>query len=137
MLNFPHPTGASSSVEHGVPLIASTWSRRRSVLFLQYVGPRRIADRRMGSATGWGWFNHAAGPLVEPGSPVGPPASVVAGCGFQPVLRVGRLRAGPRDPVGPLAAGRVDDSRDVTAGSLHETHVAAEELGDAPGGVPR
>src|SRR5208337_3951969 len=73
-------------------------------------------------------LDHAAGPLGQPSRPVRPPASVVAGRRLEPLARAGGLRAGPRDPVGPLAARRVDDPRDMTAGGQHETHGAAEEL---------
>src|SRR5208283_1102436 len=128
----------------------ATWQRtsRRSIntssgrptttlLFLQHKAAGRIPQRRMGVAAERRRIDHAAGPLGQPSRPVRPPASVVAGRRLVPLARAGGLRAGPRDPVGPLAARRVDDPRDMTAGGQRETHGAAEELGDAPGGVPR
>ena len=41
-----------------------------------------------------------------------------------------------RVPIIALAASRVDNARDMAAGSEHEPHVAAEQLRNAPAGVP-
>src|SRR5215210_2608907 len=78
-----------------------------------------------------------AGAGGKPGRPVGPPAALVLRGALQPLLRAVRIRVfALPSPVSALAARRVDDAGDVAAGGEHEPHVAAEQLGDTPGGVP-
>src|SRR6476469_10982735 len=80
---------------------------------LEHVCAGRISKRGMGGAAHWRWLDPLARPLDEPRCPVGPPAAIVARGGLPPMLCGGRRRVDLVRPIGALAAGRVDDARDM------------------------
>src|SRR3712207_4222886 len=87
--------------------------------FFQDVAARGILEDGVPFAAECWRLDLTAGPLGQPGEPVGPPASLVRRSDLTPFFRSCGLLAGVVDPVGALAARRIDDASYVAARRQH------------------
>src|SRR5262245_20334586 len=98
-----------------------------SVGLLLHVASRRGFDHMVGLIAGlWGSWNSSGGIVLQPGIPVGPPASRFFVGFFQPTRGVTIQII--VDPVASAFAGwRVDDTGNVTACSQHKARILAHQ----------
>src|SRR5271165_2919666 len=117
-LMVPMISGAANETAHSDESLA---------LFLHHVSSRRLAQWCMGRAAHGGRVGHSAAACRKPGRPIVPPGALMAFGVLAPPRGGHRGRfALPGRPVrGGLAAGWVDDPRDVTAGGQYVTRVTA------------